>query len=245
MGEPLTEYGVRGVTRESVVDEVAASVRADVLSGVYAPGEYLPPARELAEAYGVTRTSLKHALVRLAESGLVETKHGVGTRVRDYERHGGIDLLPMLVNANIAGWAQSVFEVRTEIGAVVAVRAAAHATTQQRQELAAKARELGTARTPDEAQLAECEWHRRLAAATGNRVYPLLMNVVLDGYLQQRAALRGPFLDPAAAAERLRPLADAVSAGQAADIVHGLATDYLTETGQLMIESLTEQGVVS
>jgi DNA-binding FadR family transcriptional regulator len=51
----------------------------------------------LAAAYGVTRTSLKHALVRLVQAGLLETRHGVGTRARDYARHAGPDLLPMLV----------------------------------------------------------------------------------------------------------------------------------------------------
>lgn len=221
------------------MDEVAAGLRADVLSGGYAPGEYLPPARKLAEAYGVTRTSLKHALMRLAQSGLVETKHGVGTRVRDFERQGGIDLLPMLVSADAPGWAEAIFEVRTEVGALIAVRAAEHATGDQRDELDTIAGSIRDAPTSDAAQLAECDWHRVLARSSGNRVYPLLMNVVLESYLQRRQALRGPFRDPGAAADRIAPLVRAVCAPEQPALVHERATDYLRRTGELMIESMT------
>ncbi|MDV6014211.1 FadR family transcriptional regulator [Haloechinothrix sp. LS1_15] len=230
------------VTRETLVDVVERSLRSEILGGSYAPGEYLPPARELAEQYGVTRTSLKHALVRLAQAGLLETKHGVGTRVRDYERHGGIGLLPMLVAAGAPGWIQSIFEVRTEIGAVIAVRAARHATAGQRARLDTLTGDLRDAGSADEAQLVECEWHRELAVATGNRVYPLLINVVLDTYLRQRQVLRGPFTDPVAAAERLEPLTRAVVEGAPSSEVHEAAVAYLDQTGRLMIESMSSAG---
>ncbi|NKQ52496.1 FadR family transcriptional regulator [Amycolatopsis sp. K13G38] len=221
-----------------MVDAVADNLRGEILSGRYAPGEYLPPARELAERYEVTRTSLKHALMRLVESGLLEIRHGVGTRVLDYEQRGGLDLLPMLVAANAPGWAQSIFEVRAEVGALIAVRAAARATDEQRAGLGELAGRVRAATTPDAAQLAECEWHRALARATGNRVYPLLTNVVLDTYLRQRQLLLGPFLDPGAAADRLDPLDAAVREGAPRPVVHELATDYLERTGRLMIESM-------
>ncbi|WP_222426819.1 FadR/GntR family transcriptional regulator [Amycolatopsis rhizosphaerae] len=241
MSEPLSQSRSQtggGVVRTNVVDAVADSLRREILSGRYAPGQYLPPARELAERYDVTRTSLKHALMRLVESGLLEIRHGVGTLVLDYERQGGLDLLPMLVAANAPAWARSIFEVRAEVGALIAVRAARNATDAQRRRLAALAARLREATDADAAQLAECDWHRELARATGNRVYPLLMNVVLDTYLRQRHALRGPFLDPAAAADRLEPLAKAVEEGAAAEVVHARAAKYLEETGRMMIESM-------
>ncbi|PRX46572.1 GntR family transcriptional regulator [Prauserella shujinwangii] len=232
MSEPLIN---KTVPRSNVVDTVADSLRTEILSGAYAPGDYLPPARELAEQYGVNRTSLKHALVRLTQAGLLETRHGIGTRVRDFEREGGIDLLPMLAVANAAGWARAIFEVRTEIGTLIAVRAAAHATPAQRDRLTDLAGRLRSAGDADTAQVTEAEWHRELARASGNRVYPLLMNVVLDTYLRQRRALRGPFLDPAAAADRLTPLCRAVCDGADAATVRAEAARYLDETGALML----------
>lgn len=239
MSEPLTH---KAVARESVVDAVAESLRSEILSGTYAPGQYLPPARELAEQYSVTRTSLKHALMRLTQAGLLETKHGVGTRVTDFEQQGGIELLPMLMSSNAAGWTQALFEVRTDIGTAIAVRAAQHASQQQRDELATIAEKIREAPDADAAQVTESEWHRVLARATGNRVYPMLMNLVLDTYLRQREALYGPFRDPATTADQLAPLVHAVCSGAETEVVRASARAYLDWTGKQMMESMTSSG---
>ncbi|SNR81810.1 DNA-binding transcriptional regulator, FadR family [Haloechinothrix alba] len=239
MAHPPTNTAL---TRETLVDAVERNLRQEILAGTYTSGQYLPPTRELAERYEVTRTTLKHALMRLSQAGLVETKHGVGTRVRDYERQGGLELLPMLVAENAPGWVRSVFEVRTEIGATIAVRAARDASEYHKQRLGTLARQLREAPDADAAQITECEWHRELAAATGNRVYPLLINLVLDTYLRQRHAVRGAFDEPAAAADRLDPLSEAVCSGADAETVRSRATDYLERTGQLMIESMLARG---
>lgn len=225
------------VARGSVVDELVARILADVLGGTYAPGTYLPPERELAQGYGVTRTSLKHAFVRLTQAGLLETRHGVGTVVRDYERLGDPALLPLLVQSSGAGWLTEIFEVRREVGGLVAARAAVNASAGHRTRLRALHAEVAGAADGDAAQLAECELHRCLAEAAGNRVYVLMVNALLNAYLPVRGFLAEPFADPVAAAERLRPMVDAVCAGDASD-AHTAAVGYLTETERLMLGSV-------
>ena len=222
------------IARDSLVDALVARLRADVLSDRYPPGALLPPERELAAAYGVTRTSLKHALVRLAQAGLVETRHGVGTRVCDYARDGGPDLLPMLVAHAGPDWLGEIFEARREIGALVAARAATHAAGPDRARLRELLAEVRAAPDADAAQLAECEAHRVLAAACGNRVYALLVNSLLSAYLAVREGFVEPFRDPGAAAERLAPLVEAVCAGEPAG-AYAAATEYLSRTERLML----------
>ena len=102
--------------RETIVDVLENKLREEILTGSHPAGSYLPPERELADGYGVTRTTLKHAFGRLVQSGLLETRHGVGTRVRDFVRLGGADLLPMLVRHS-PDWLGEIFEVRRSIGA--------------------------------------------------------------------------------------------------------------------------------
>ncbi len=46
--------------------------------GAYSPGERLPPERELADRLGVSRVTLRQALGRVVELGLVETRRGRG-----------------------------------------------------------------------------------------------------------------------------------------------------------------------
>lgn len=225
------------INRDTIVDALVNRLRADIVSGRYPPGSYLPPERELAAGYEVTRTSLKHAIVRLAQAGLVETKHGVGTRVRDYERLGGPELLPMLIATAGPEWLGEIFEVRREIGVLVAARAAVHAAPEHRERLRDLLAEVAGAPDAAAAQLADSEVHRVLAAAAGNRVYGLLVNALLNAYMEVREALRAPFTDPRGAAERLAPVVEAVHAGEP-DRARAAADAYLAETERLMLDGL-------
>lgn len=170
------------------------------------------------------------------QAGLLETRHGVGTRVRDYARLGGADLLPMLVRHD-AGWVREVFEVRRGVGALIAGRAAERGTRVQRAELSALLAAVRRAEGADAVQLADVEVHRALARATGNRVYVLLTNTLFNAYLPVRSLLKGPFTDPETAHERLAPVVEAVTAGDARR-AHAAADDYLRVTERIMLEGL-------
>lgn len=227
---------MEALPRETIVDVLEGRLREDILAGRHPAGSYLPPERQLADGYGVTRTTLKHAFGRLVQAGLLETRHGVGTRVRDYARLGGADLLPMLVRHS-PDWIGEVFEVRRSVGALIAERAAARATEQQREELGGLLEAVRLAEGGDGVQLADIEVHRALARATGNRVYVLLTNTLFNAYLPVRAVLVGPFLDPGVAHDRLEPVVEAVAAGDE-DGARRAAEAYLTATERIMLEGL-------
>jgi GntR family transcriptional repressor for pyruvate dehydrogenase complex len=227
---------VEALPRETIVDVLEGRLREDILAGRHPAGSYLPPERRLADGYGVTRTTLKHAFGRLVQAGLLETRHGVGTRVRDFTRLGGADLLPMLVRHS-PDWFGEIFEVRRGVGALIAERAAARATGAQQDELRELLDAVRTAEGGDAVQLADIEVHRALARATGNRVYVLLTNTLFNAYLPVRAALVGPFTDPAAAHARLEPVVAAVLVGDGS-AARRAAEAYLTATERIMLEGL-------
>ncbi|MER6439086.1 MULTISPECIES: GntR family transcriptional regulator [unclassified Streptomyces] len=227
---------MEALPRETIVDVLEGRLRTDILDGRHPAGSYLPPERQLADGYGVTRTTLKHAFGRLVQAGLLETRHGVGTRVRDYARLGGADLLPMLVRHD-AKWVREIFEVRRSIGALIAERAAARVTGAQRTELRTRLAAVREGEDADAVQLADLEVHRALARATGNRVYVLLTNTLFNAYLPVRSLLRGPFTDPAAAHDRLSPVVEAVLAADAAR-AHSAADAYLAATERIMLDDL-------
>ena len=52
-----------------------------IAKGGYAPGEFLPPERELAIQFDVSRPTLRKALAPLVDSGALVNQPGVGTRV--------------------------------------------------------------------------------------------------------------------------------------------------------------------
>jgi 2-aminoadipate transaminase len=66
--------------------QIAGQIRKRVESGSLAPGERLPPIRELAGSLGVNRDTVALAYEELAAEGLVESRVGRGTFVRGARR---------------------------------------------------------------------------------------------------------------------------------------------------------------
>jgi GntR family transcriptional regulator len=60
---------------------IAADLAEKIRSGVYAPGQALPPQRELSAAYGVTLMTLRQALRQLSDERLIVQQPGKGTFV--------------------------------------------------------------------------------------------------------------------------------------------------------------------
>ncbi|HWT94005.1 MAG TPA: winged helix-turn-helix domain-containing protein, partial [Solirubrobacteraceae bacterium] len=79
---------------ESKVSErVHAALRTRILDGTYAEGEALPGERKLSEELGASRHAVREALKRLQQANLIAISQGGATRVKDWRRHGGLELL--------------------------------------------------------------------------------------------------------------------------------------------------------
>jgi len=116
--------------RALVSDHVFRALLEAVLAGRYAPEEKLPTQRALAADLGVTMGSLREALKRLEQMGLVDVRHGDAMRVRDWREHGGLDVIAHLLFSSgglDAGVLGDVLEARRlmlrELAALAALRA--------------------------------------------------------------------------------------------------------------------------
>jgi len=78
---------------KTLPDQITDLLIALVFVGKLAPGDKLPPERQLAEYLGVDRTSLRMALRTLTRMNIMNTIQGSGIRVRDYKLEGGLDFL--------------------------------------------------------------------------------------------------------------------------------------------------------
>src|SRR5438034_11600799 len=61
--------------------QIAEQIRALIRSGEFVAGSRLPPERDLAKQLGVSRPSVREALIALEVEGLVEVKIGSGIYV--------------------------------------------------------------------------------------------------------------------------------------------------------------------
>src|SRR6266567_1445187 len=76
-GSPaITAAVFRAVRTGNAFEETVERLLEGVKLGVYAPGDRLPPERELTRRLGISRITLREALRELAAAGYVETRRG-------------------------------------------------------------------------------------------------------------------------------------------------------------------------
>lgn len=112
--------------RGSITHELTARLLDYLTSGHLTPGSRLPSERQLAEALQVGRSAVRETLAALEVLGMVESRPGSGTYLRD----NSSDLLPAVINWGLAlGQSRTLdlFEARAELEVITARLAAERA----------------------------------------------------------------------------------------------------------------------
>jgi GntR family transcriptional repressor for pyruvate dehydrogenase complex len=168
------------VKRSRIYEHIVGQIDALIREGRWAPGDQIPPERELAERFRVSRTSVREALRALEMQGVIESRQGGGTFVRTADTEA---LVPPLAAAILRGRRElaEVLEVRELIEPSIARLAASRATIEhvselehlldRQQDCIANGRPF-----VDE----DTAFHYTLARAADNHILLRLHNVILD-----------------------------------------------------------------
>ncbi|HJV35946.1 FadR/GntR family transcriptional regulator [Geomonas sp.] len=180
---------------KKVSTQIAEQIRASILAGEFNPGEKLPPERELAEMFGVSRPSVREALNFLASTGLVETYQGGGTVVRSLVETNAS--LPLSELIRIDGdRALDVIEVRKGMESWTAWYAATRALPEDIRRLQVIVD--GMAKNLEELKHSEdldAHFHTLIAKATHNVVWFHMMQSIFDAMQEfQRDVWRAVYL---------------------------------------------------
>ena len=81
----------QAVATQRLYEQVAGQVTELVARGEFKPGDRLPPERDLAKVLGVSRPTVREAMIALEMAGLVEVRVGAGTFVTDKAKNGETD----------------------------------------------------------------------------------------------------------------------------------------------------------
>jgi len=73
--------------------KIFAEIESDLINGVLKPGQRLPPQDEMAENFGVSRTTLREAFKMLVALGILQVHHGKGTFIAENYTSNFIDSL--------------------------------------------------------------------------------------------------------------------------------------------------------
>lgn len=150
---------------EQIAQQIEALIRAENLP----PGSKLPGERELAEMLGVSRPSVREALIALETAGYIEFRAASGNYVRDPGTRG-VQSLSRL--ADLGPGPLEQFEARRAMETACAELAAHRATPDQIVELKAAIQRMQ--RRVDEGQNPSEEhraFHALLAEASGNSIF--------------------------------------------------------------------------
>ena len=160
--------------------QISEQIRSSILAGEFKPGDKLPPERELAELFGVSRPSVREALNMLASSGLVEAYQGGGTLVKSLVDLSHGTPLAELIKVERAR-ALDVIEVRKGMESWTSFYAAQRALPEDLRKLETVIE--GLRRTMEQARPAEdldANFHTLIAQATHNVVWLHLMQSIYD-----------------------------------------------------------------
>jgi DNA-binding FadR family transcriptional regulator len=171
-----------------------------ILSGRLKIGQKLPSERELALQLAVSRPVVHSGLVDLEAKGLITLMPRVGAVVNDYRQEGSLALLNSLVTYQRGRLGpdlqESLLDVRRLFEVETARLAAAKRDASHVRALGAIVAEETQLRPQDVAPITALDFrfHHLLALASGNRIYPLLLNSFKQVYLNLAAQF---FEDPA------------------------------------------------
>jgi GntR family transcriptional repressor for pyruvate dehydrogenase complex len=154
----------------NVPQQIAQALQRKLQDGHYRAGENLPGQRELAEAMGVSRASLREAISMLEALGLVKSQPGKGVLVTtgQVRQHKDIPAGPFAASP------QATFEFRMVLEPAAAALAARHITPegkallwqiQSTLEEALKNQDLVAAAEAD------LEFHLQVARLSGNALF--------------------------------------------------------------------------
>jgi GntR family transcriptional regulator, transcriptional repressor for pyruvate dehydrogenase complex len=181
--------------KEDVTATLIGVFKRLISEGSLAPGHRLPSERELAEMFGVSRSSLRQALKVLEIMGVISQRVGDGTYLNTAAPSILAEPMEFLILLDGLSF-HELMEARLIVEPELAARAAARATTEDIAELREALAEMED-NQEDHARFTEYDllFHKTIFRIAGNRVCTLMFTVVhqsLERLIQMTSKLVEP-----------------------------------------------------
>lgn len=164
----------------TTAEEVVTRLRDMIHSGELAPGDRLPPERDLAKILGVSRPTLRAGIRSLATVGILQSRQGAGTFVAERGESPMLDSSPLRMLSALHGFtSDEMFEARLALEMSIAGLAAERATSEQMTLMAEEITGMyASLNEPEQYLVHDMKFHQTIAAASNNRILTSLMNMI-------------------------------------------------------------------
>jgi GntR family transcriptional repressor for pyruvate dehydrogenase complex len=175
------------VQSSRLYEQIVRQIEESIQKGELSPGSQLPPERDLAKQFGVSRTAVREAIKALQEKGLVDAFPGRGTFVTTGTPNAMRRSLDRLVNSGEEEGRAYLVEVRDilepEIAALAAERADDEAVATMREAV----KTMDSAAWDSDVYIeADLDFHLALAEAAGNPIVLSLIDSIVGLLREQR-----------------------------------------------------------
>jgi len=215
---------------EGSTEQVVSYVRNLIERGELRPGHRLPAERDLATHIGVSRPTVRAGLRALAAMGVVQSRHGSGTFIPSGPPSLGTEALSFL--AALHGFTRDeMYEARRILEVGAAGLAAERATHEQIATLAEEvAGMFASMDDPRVFLVHDINFHRAVAAASGNPIVASIVEMVSALYYERRrdTAIRASDRDLKDAADMHRRIYQAIR-GRDADAARNAMHTHLVQ----------------
>jgi GntR family transcriptional repressor for pyruvate dehydrogenase complex len=177
----------KAVQSSRLYEQIVRQIEESIQKGELSAGSQLPPERDLAKQFGVSRTAVREAIKALQEKGLVDAFPGRGTFVTTGTPNAMRRSLDRLVNSGEEEGRAYLVEVRDilepEIAALAAERADDEAVATMREAV----KTMDSAAWDSDVYIeADLDFHLALAEAAGNPIVLSLIDSIVGLLREQR-----------------------------------------------------------
>lgn len=195
----------------SLADGLYAKLKADIMSGVIAPGSKMPSQKDIAESEQVSRTVVREAVARLEAQGYAVSRQGSGVYVPESARYRAFQVTREELSelSDIIKLLEMRLAIETEMAGLAAARRDQSDVVAMRLALK-RMREVSD--DPAASALADTQFHMAVARATKNDYFARFIDFLGVRLVPPRSLyLRGqPSVAHADYAEKVHSEHDAV-----------------------------------
>ena len=162
----------------AVTDEAIEKIKAMIVSGALQAGDRLPREADLAAELGLSRSSLREAVRALALVNILDVRQGDGTYVTSLQVPLLLEALSFIVDFHRDATVLEFLRVRRILEPAATAMAAERITGEQADDLEHLLDSLGPTVGLDAMVANDLEFHRRIAACSGNSVLCSLLETL-------------------------------------------------------------------
>ena len=162
----------------ALTDEAIEKIKAMIVSGTLRAGDRLPKEADLAADLGLSRSSLREAVKALSLVNILDVRRGDGTYVTSLEPAVLLEALSFIVDFHRDTTVLEFLQVRRILEPSATAMAAERITAAECAELRGLLDQLGPDPGTEELVANDLEFHRRIAACSGNSVLLSLLDTL-------------------------------------------------------------------